>query len=132
MATCHYHLGDFGKSIDVLDDGMAAIKKASPKKPLLKRTFSVYRCLLALKVKDFSYPLIYPLRLPSSFNGTLDAFKEFIIDSDAYEYMNLQSCYWNPPNPKEDIKLKRKWRLFKNTALIIGNVRRTSQTLMPI
>ena len=132
MATCHYHLCDFSRSIRILEDGKAAIEKGSPAEQLMKRTLSVYRCLLALKVKDFTYPLIYPLRLPSSFSGSLDAFKEFNIDSDAFEYMNLQSCHWILPNPKEDVKLKRKWRLFKNTALIIGNVRRTSQTLMPI
>ena len=132
MATCHFHLSNYSRSIRMLEDGKAAIEKGAPAEQLMKRTFSVYRCLLALKVKDFTYPLIYPLRLPSSFNGSLDAFKEFDIDSDTFEYMNLQSCYWNPPNPKEDIKLKRNWRLFKNTALIIGRIRRRFHRLVPM
>ena len=85
---------------------------------------------ICTEIERLFSPLIYPLRLPPSFNGSLDAFKEFYIDSDTYEYLSLQSCHWNPSNPKEDKSLKKTWRLFKNTALNIGKVIRTSQSMM--
>ena len=78
-------------------------------------------------MKDFSYPLIPPLILPSSFQGILAAFRGLDFDADGYEFMNLHSRFWKSCDLNEDVNLKTKWRLFKNSALIIGKTRRTSQ-----
>ena len=126
-ATCHFHLGEYDRSISVLENAKNLIQKGSPQGKKEKQIFSVFSCLLALKVKDCSNPLIRPLILPSSFQGILSAFRGLDVDPDGYEFMNLHSRFWKSCDLNEDVNLKTKWRLFKNSALIIGKTRRTSQ-----
>ena len=126
-AICHFHLGEYDRSISVLENAKNLIQKGSPQGKKEKQIFSVFSCLLALKVKDCSNSLIRPLILPSSFQGILSAFRGLDVDPDGYEFMNLHSRFWKSCDLNEDVNLKTKWRLFKNSALIIGKTRRTSQ-----
>ena len=129
--VCFYELGQYKDAKILLESAHENIPTNEPRLPMFHDTFYfVAKILLDFKsgvIENHPYTthrVADEWKLPLHFEGTLNAFKIFNSPPKySYEYLNKQSNHSKTPYSAAEKSTLRKWRMFKNSALIIGKAR---------
>ena len=125
---CLFKLGRYREAVKVMEQGSVEVPKYTKPKARLffDSVYPVLRSLLALKIGERNKDkLINKLKAPEEFEKTLKAFENFDSPPSlvVYEYLNLQSKHWKTRQESKNKLDLRKWRMFKNSAIIICHSR---------
>ena len=120
---CFYELGQYEDAKVTLERAHEIIPTSFPK--YQESFYLVAKILLDLKSGVIQNPgLADEWKFPLHYEGTLNAFKIFNSPPKySYEYLNKQSNHSKTSDSTAEKSTLRKWRMFKNSALIIGKAR---------
>ena len=124
--VCFYELRQYEDAKVLLERAHEIIPTSKTSLPRFHETFYIVaKILLDLKSGVIQNPrLADEWKLPLHFEGTLHGFKTFNSPPKySYEYLNKQSNHSKTPDSAAEKSTLRKWRMFKNSALIIGKAR---------
>ena len=123
---CLFKLGRYREAVKVMEQGSVEVPRYATSKARLffDSVYPVLRSLLALKIGERNKDkLVNKLKTPEEFERTLIAFKKFDSPPSLVvnEYLNLQSKHWKAKVESKNKVAQRKWRMFKNSAIIISH-----------
>ena len=127
LATCHYQLGDYEKAMEMIKKCIRKSEEATSHKDFNNSSFNefvteMFITLIVMETKSHHNNIpkkhLETILKSMHYDKMLKAFPNLDHPSYLPQFVNRISFFYS-----KDREVKRKWRLFKNSALICGKIR---------